>query len=147
MSIEGLTYAKSFTKLSIRILSFFPINNPFVHRAQLLHYLLVGRLRCRKVKYLVRGFLVSVPWSWGPRQPMWVSAAVPLCSVSSKALHGSCCHGTPGQWVIFLLPRSEPRSPSSQAQREGLGGAGVDLVSTSGLKIASCPAQEEPEKV
>lgn len=36
------------------------------------------------------------------------------------------------------------RRPRSQAQREGLG---FDLVSTSGLKIASCPAQEEQESL
>ena len=42
------------------------------------------------------------------------------------------------------MERPDLRRARSQAQREGLG---FDLVSTSGLKIASCLAQEEQESL
>lgn len=61
-----------------------------------------------------------------------------LFPVPAAAGHSSCSCGTPGQSTIFFQKTEEP-GPER--------GLGFDLVSTSGLKIASCPAQEEQESL
>lgn len=69
------------------------------------------------------------------------SPALFCCSPSLlRPRHSSCSCGTPGPLVNFFLESQSSEVQGAKPQEKVWG---FDLVSTSGLKIASCPAQEK----